>query len=123
MSQKIVRFKNVSMNPDGVLDLDPQEFSTALSQVNVIDVRRPEEWTGELGHIKEANLVTLETDFQKFVSSRPPTEHDETFVFVCRSGARSSRAAAYAMSLGFKSCYNMAGGMIRWNELKLPVIR
>ncbi|MGE4130194.1 MAG: rhodanese-like domain-containing protein [Bdellovibrionales bacterium] len=46
---------------------------------------------------------------------------DKTVVFVCRSGARSGRATAFAFEQGFKYVYNMKGGMIRWNELNLEV--
>jgi rhodanese-related sulfurtransferase len=45
---------------------------------------------------------------------------DEPIVFICRSGARSARATAFVQEHGFMDVYNMKGGMLRWNELKLP---
>ena len=42
-------------------------------------------------------------------------------VFVCMSGGRSGRATSEAKKAGFEYCASLAGGMKRWNQLKLPV--
>jgi len=42
-------------------------------------------------------------------------------VVVCRSGVRSSTAAAILTSLGFEDVSNLKGGMLAWNDLGLPV--
>lgn len=46
---------------------------------------------------------------------------DDTLVFVCRSGGRSARAAAFALENGFTHVYNMKGGMLAWNQQGLAV--
>ncbi|MDZ4083142.1 MAG: MBL fold metallo-hydrolase, partial [Bdellovibrionales bacterium] len=84
-------------------------------RVKLIDVRRPDEFNGELGHIKGAKLVTLGPDLTKFLENG---NRAEEIVFVCRSGGRSGTAAAESIKLGYKFTINMAGGMIRWNEKK-----
>jgi len=111
-------FKKFKINPEGVADLDPTELKDQTEKVHLVDVRRPDEFAGELGHIEGSKLVTLETDFTQFMQNLDSKLKDDTFVFICRSGARSSRAAAFANSLGFKNTFNLAGGMIYWNELK-----
>jgi len=100
----------------GVLDIDPQELLKKKDQVYLVDVRQPEEFTGELGHIPGARLMVLDTlhDHLKEL----PTH--QTIVFVCRSGGRSARASALAHSAGLKNTYNLKGGMLLWNELHLP---
>lgn len=116
----MITFKNVTINGEGVSDVDVAEVDMLRERLNLIDVRRPEEYTGELGHIEGTRLMTLETEFAngiKTVSTEKP------IVFVCRSGGRSSKAAAYASALGIKDVYNMAGGMLEWNERKLPIIK
>lgn len=83
---------------------------------SVIDVRGPDEFVGELGHIKGAQLVTLGGDLHQFLDTAPK---DGKYLFVCRSGGRSTQAALMAQSRGFTDVTNLAGGMIHWNELQL----
>lgn len=116
---KNVEFNTKQQNPEnpGVTDIDPKELWARKSEVKIIDVRRPDEFTGELGHIESAELIVLDTLPQHF--SELPA--DQTIVFVCRSGGRSGRAAAFAQAQGLNDVYNMKGGMLLWNELELPV--
>ena len=115
-----VTFKKVVPNPEGCSDVEPAEVRELAAQLKLIDVRRPDEFTGELGHIQGATLSTLETTFGADVAQLP---RDQAYVFVCRSGARSARAAAYAQSLGLTNVYNMSGGMMAWNRLGFDVVR
>ncbi|HEX4924906.1 MAG TPA: rhodanese-like domain-containing protein [Bdellovibrionales bacterium] len=112
-------FKTAVKNDWGILDVDPSEVFEKRGSIKIIDVRRPEEFTGELGHIEGAELVTLDNLDQEL----PKLPKDASYVFVCRSGARSTRAGQYAESLGFKSVYNMRGGMLLWNELGLAIAK
>lgn len=115
MTQKEFKFESSEDNLhfEGVSDIDPKELETKLDQVTLIDVRQPEEFTGELGHIPGSKLIVLDTlpDHLEEI----PT--DKPIVFVCRSGGRSARAAAFALEAGVKNVYNLKGGMILWNEL------
>jgi rhodanese-related sulfurtransferase len=112
-------FKNVEENLHypGVLDVDPRELESKLAdksdQMVLIDVRQPEEFTGELGHIPNAKLLVLDT-LEENLNEVPK---DKTVVFVCRSGSRSARASALAMEHGYNNVVNLKGGMILWNEL------
>lgn len=107
-------FSRIYYNEDGAPEVDPDEVAQHLSNVSIIDVRRPEEYTGELGHIPQSKLLTmgeqLEQTFDEF-------DDTKTYVFVCRSGARSSAATLRAKSKGCTSCFNLRGGMLRWNAL------
>lgn len=110
--------ENRAKNADGVWEISVDEVHRNLGQFTLIDVRRDEEYYGELGHIKGAILSTLQTDFQTYVDTLSP---DKTYVFVCRSGQRSSMASCMAMDKGIANVYNMVGGMLAWNEKKYPV--
>lgn len=110
---KSCEFKAVS-NPEGVPEITPADVLAKKEKVHLIDVRRPDEFTGELGHIDGAQLWTLDESLPKFLSQ---AEKDETYVFICRSGNRSGRATDEARKLGFKSVFNMKGGMLAWNAL------
>lgn len=113
---KKTTFKTAQANPDipAVRDILPEELQTKLNDAVLIDVRQPDEFVGELGHVPGAKLVVL--------NSLPDTINElpknETIVFICRSGGRSARATAFALQNGFGDVYNMKGGMLRWNELK-----
>ncbi|MGE5087081.1 MAG: rhodanese-like domain-containing protein [Bacillota bacterium] len=116
-----VDFTSKTENPhfEGVCDIAPAELHQKMSKVKLIDVRQPEEFTGELGHIHGAELLVLDT-LPDQLDNLPK---DQTIVFICRSGGRSAKATAFAMMNGFKNVYNMRGGMLHWNELQLPVER
>ncbi|MEA9357573.1 rhodanese-like domain-containing protein [Bacteriovorax sp. PP10] len=104
---------------DGIPTINPEDVNE-LSNFEIIDVRRLEEFTAELGHIESAKLVTLGPDLKNFINK---TEKTKQLIFVCRSGGRSGQATQDALSAGFSEVYNMDGGMLKWNALKLPVWR
>lgn len=117
-------FKNIEKNPnyEQVLDIHPDELSQKLNQpeskklLQVVDVRNPDEYTGELGHIQDAELIVLQTipeNLSRF-------KKDKEIVLVCRSGGRSAQAASYLRQNGFEKLYNMRGGMLAWNQMQLP---
>lgn len=112
-------FKTKEHNPnfEEVFDVDPKEVCDNADQIAIIDVRRDEEYTGELGHIAGSRLVTLDT-LQGEIHSLPK---NKPIVFICRSGARSATAASLAISHGYTNVFNMKGGMIMWNEYGLDV--
>jgi rhodanese-related sulfurtransferase len=114
-----VTFTSRTENPDlnGVFDVAPEEVSKFASQVHLVDVRQPSEYTGELGHVAGSQLIVLDTIPER-IETLPK---DEPIVFICRSGGRSARATAYAQQLGFSQVYNMRGGMLLWNSLGLPL--
>jgi len=105
--------KEDNLHFEGVLDIDARELNDKLEQVCLIDVRQPDEFIGDLGHIPGAKLIVLDT-LPEHMNEIPK---DQTVVFVCRSGGRSARAAALAVEQGYKNVYNLKGGMILWNEL------
>ena len=117
MKKAPVTFASRTENPDlnGVFDVMPDEVSKLASQVHLVDVRQPAEYTGELGHVSGSQLMVLDTVPER-IETLPK---DEPIVFICKSGGRSARATAYAQQLGFSQVYNMRGGMLLWNQLGL----
>ncbi len=101
-------------------EVSPEELRAHTKAVQIIDVRRDEEFNNELGHIAGAKLVTLGDSLFKFLESG---DRNQEIVFVCRSGGRSGQATLYSHSLGYEKTVNMTGGMLRWNELQLPTER
>ncbi len=87
----------------------------------VIDVREPSEFDGELGHIAGATSIPLGTLAGR--AAELGDSSDGAVVVVCRSGVRSTTAAAILTSLGFEDVSNLKGGMLAWHDLGLPVQR
>ncbi len=112
-----MKFK--SFLKDGIPTIKPNDL-LGLDDVTLIDVRMPEEYTGELGHIEGTKLITLGPDLDHFLDSADKETH---IVFICRSSVRSGKACEAALQLGFKNIFNMDGGMIEWNKLGLPRVR
>ncbi len=112
-------FEKTLQNPDlpGVSDVLPGDVLAQKDKLVLIDVRRDDEYYGELGHVAGAKLITLDT-LDTRLGEIPK---DKEVVFICRSGGRSGRAAYFARENGYTQVYNMKGGMLLWNELALPV--
>ncbi|MFN7905968.1 MAG: rhodanese-like domain-containing protein [Pseudobdellovibrionaceae bacterium] len=115
----MTKFKTKKQNPhfENVMDVHPEEVSETAATLQIIDVRQPDEYTGELGHINDSELLVLDTLPEKLNR----LSKSKTVVFVCRSGGRSARAADFAFHQGFTDVYNMEGGMLFWNQLGLPL--
>jgi len=107
-----------------VRQIPPQALGRMLQGADpprVIDVREDSEFRGELGHVPGATLMPLRT-----LAGRAPelgAPGDGRIVVVCRSGVRSSTAAAILTSLGFDDVSNLKGGMLAWHDAGLPVQR
>ncbi len=81
----------------------------------LIDVREPEEFTGELGHIPGSRLIPLGV-LEDSIEVIREYEGRE-IIMVCRSGNRSGRAVKTLLENGISNVFNLAGGMKRWNKL------
>lgn len=111
--------KNNIIMKDGIPTVQVVD-PNALGEYLLIDVRRPDEFNAELGHIQGAKLVTLGEELSGFLKKE---EKDKKILFICRSSARSGRATLEAMEAGFSHVFNMEGGMLYWNEKRFPVVR
>jgi rhodanese-related sulfurtransferase len=108
-----------SFMKDGIPTVAPKDVLN-LKDISLIDVRMPDEYTGELGHIERTQLSTLGPELETFLKT---ANKEVPMIFVCRSGARSGKATATALALGFANVYNMEGGMLAWNSLALPILK
>jgi len=85
----------------------------------LLDVREPDEFDGELGHITGSELIPL-----KELSRRvDELDRDRDILCICRAGVRSTTAAAILKGLGFEHICNMKDGMLEWNDKGYPVER
>jgi glyoxylase-like metal-dependent hydrolase (beta-lactamase superfamily II)/rhodanese-related sulfurtransferase len=94
----------------GIPEIDPQWVEENASNLQLLDVREPDEFTGPLGHIAGAVLIPLGTLPERVGE----LSKDKPVVAICRSGARSAQAINFLRQSGFARLANLPGGMIRW---------
>ena len=80
----------------------------------IVDVRTPEEFTGELGHISQAINIPV-TDLSKRLGELEDNK-TEQIITVCKSGGRAHTAAQILMQAGFARVHVMMGGMLAWKS-------
>lgn len=105
-------------NSKKIESIAPQAFAEkikATPNAQILDVRTPEEFASE--HIENAvNIDWLGSDFvantANFDKSKP------VFVY-CKSGGRSTKAAAKLAELGFTNISELQGGIMKWNAAGL----
>jgi rhodanese-related sulfurtransferase len=97
--------------------LDSQGTSGPL----LLDVRPPEEFAGELGHVPGAVLVPLPELAARI--GEIARHRAGTVITICRSGNRSAHAAAILRAAGFGDVRNMTGGTLAWRARGFPVDR
>ena len=102
--------------------LAPKAFKKTLRKTKnavLLDVRTPDEFAE--GHLKNAqNIDYLADEFEAQVSR---LDKSKPCFLYCRSGKRTAGAAELMLALGFERIYTLDGGMLAWEEQKLPVAR
>ncbi len=97
-------------------DVPVSELSSLPPGTRRIDVREPDEFTGPLGHLPQAELVPLST----VGAAAAEWKREVPLLLICRSGNRSGKAALLLSGLGFQTLFNLKGGMIAVREAEKP---
>jgi sulfur dioxygenase len=100
----------------GIWEVQPAWLEEHRREVQIVDVREPDEFGGPLGHIEGAMLLPLGKlgEKAKLIQTTKP------IVAVCRSGARSAQATVLLGKAGFARVANLSGGMLRWRAQGFP---
>lgn len=98
------------------VDLDAETAHAAVraGQAVLVDVREPEWQTGRAPKARHLPLSQLTARAKEIPANRQ-------VIFVCRSGNRSARAAAW-LSHQRADVANLKGGMAAWSRAGLPVV-
>lgn len=104
-----------------MLDTETLKQQLSGSPPLLLDVRTPEEFHGESGHIPGALNIPLQ-ELERRLEELVP--HDETpIAIICRTDVRSNKAALLLAKNGFSHLHVVRGGMSAWNERGYPVER
>ncbi len=106
---------------DGVQVLEVSKYEKKMTQpeVQLVDVRTPEEFSE--GHLENAiNIDVTADDFDAKVAS---LDKEKPVMVYCKSGGRSARASARLKELGFKTITDLEGGITNWKSENKPVVK
>lgn len=96
---------------DMIKEVSPKEVEELINKNDgtiIIDVREDHEVAqGIIPDAKHIPLGNIPEEIENFPK-------DQSYIMVCRSGARSMNAAEYMHGKGFTSVKNMEGGMLNW---------
>ncbi|NPV02083.1 MAG: rhodanese-like domain-containing protein [Brevinematales bacterium] len=89
------------------------------TQFVIIDVRKPEEYSG--GHIPGSiNINLYDSDFRQKLDV---LDKNKVYLVYCRAGSRSAKAAQIMSELKFKKIYNMEDGFDSWSGAGYPSVK
>ena len=85
----------------------------------ILDVRTKGEYDED--HI--ANCINYDFYSEKFKENLSRLDKDKIYIVYCRVGRRSGIAADMMKEMGFKTMYNVQGGILKWKENSLPLVK
>ncbi len=101
--------------------LSASEFNNKMIEegVQILDVRTAAEF--EEGHIK--NAVNIDIQSENFDEGSKALYKDLPVYVYCQKGVRSNTAASRLRELGFSKVSELEGGLSKWEESGLPVVK
>ena len=93
-------------------------FLASHPEALLLDVRNPDEWNDDLGHIEGARQIPLPELPGRL--NEIAAWKGKPVVVVCRSGRRSLRAASMLAGAGYRDVFNLEGGMAAWRQGERP---
>ena len=100
--------------PNTISAAAAKDFLQAHSDALVLDVRDPNEWNDDVGHIDGSLLIPLGELAQRGGEIRAYVS--KPVIVVCRVGQRSDVAASALRKAGFQNVANLEGGLEAWRR-------
>jgi rhodanese-related sulfurtransferase len=102
-----------------VLDVAKYEQKITQPDVQLVDVRTPEEFSE--GHIE--NAVNIDFNADDFDAKVADLDKEKPVMVYCKAGGRSAKAATRLKELGFKNITDLEGGISNWNSQNKPTVK
>jgi len=83
----------------------------------ILDVRTPQEFAD--GHL--ANAVNIDFNSASFSNEMGILDREKTYLVYCRTGNRSRGVIEVMKKLDFQKVYNLANGIVEWQNERLPI--
>jgi glyoxylase-like metal-dependent hydrolase (beta-lactamase superfamily II)/rhodanese-related sulfurtransferase len=113
---KVASWGPVVTTYSGINQIEPEWVALHRAELHLLDVRSEREIDDELPVIAGSQIIPLD-ELRSRLSEVPRLK---PVVTVCRSGKRSGMAALILKESSIDAA-NLAGGIIRWRQLSLPV--
>jgi glyoxylase-like metal-dependent hydrolase (beta-lactamase superfamily II)/rhodanese-related sulfurtransferase len=97
----------------GIPEVSVEWVINHRNDVMVLDVRETQELESPVDRLTDTTIIPL----GQLRSQTGDIPTDKPIVCLCRSGRRSAMAVNILQTAGFSEVANIAGGMLRWNEL------
>lgn len=97
----------------------PTEFKEKSINQVIIDIRTPQEFNQ--GHIEGA--ININFFDNSFIEQIGKYDKSKPIFLYCRSGNRTSSAAAKVAKLGYGEIYDLQGGIMSWSRENLQIIK
>ena len=106
---------------DGVQVLEVSKYEKKMTQpeVQLVDVRTPEEFSE--GHLE--NAINIDVTADDFDAKVVGLDKEKPVMVYCKSGGRSAKASAKLKELGFKTITDLEGGITNWKSENKPVVK
>ena len=102
-----------------VLDVSKYEKKMAQPDVQLVDVRTPEEFAE--GHLE--NAINIDITADDFDTKIAALDKEKPVMVYCKAGGRSAKASSRLNELGFKNISDLEGGIINWNSENKPIVK
>lgn len=99
--------------------ISPEDLNAELGDIQLIDVRTPEEYAQ--GHLK--NSVNINYYDNTFTEEMNKLDKSKELYIYCRSGGRSGKASKQLEKMGFTKVYDLQGGIINWGNNNLELVK
>ena len=121
LSGIMLLFPNLRGKLSGVAEVDTSGAVQLINHENalVLDVREANEFSsGHIANAKHIPLGQLNNDIKTLEKYK-----EQTIVVNCRSGSRSAAACGILRKQGFTKVYNLAGGILAWQQAQMPTVK
>jgi len=92
-----------------IVSVDEMKELIKIDEVQIVDVRTKPEY--QSGHIKDAQNIVYDENFEKNISS---LDKSKPVVVYCQKGGRSAKCVKIMEEAGFTEIYDLKGGISKW---------
>jgi len=113
----ILSFNSIAQKKS-TISVNEYEKATQSKSVQLVDVRRPEEFNE--GHLKGAIQANWQ-DQPSFKEAVNKLDKSKPVYVYCKAGVRGDKAADWLTQNGFKEVVNLEGGIQSWTDAGKPL--